>query len=65
MNLNHLCKETSWFLTMGIKNCVYSAFKICDLIKATNPRERGRQRHKIFLTQRLRWSVKYVGDYLP
>ena len=45
--------------------CVYSAFKVYDLIKATNPREGGRQRHKIFLTQRIRWSVKYVGDYLP
>ena len=36
-----------------------------DLIKATNPRGRGRQRHKLFLRQRLRWSVKYFGDYLP
>ena len=65
MNLNHLCKETSWFLTMEDQKTVYSAFKICDLIKATNPRGKGRQRHKLFLRQRLRWSVKYVGDYLP
>ena len=67
MNLNHLCKETSWFLTMEDQKTVFIPLSkyVHDLIKATNPRGRGRQRHKLFLRQRLRWSVKYVGDYLP
>ena len=67
MNLNHLCKETFWFLTMENQKtvCIFRFQNILPHQSNSPTKTWGRQRHEIFWRQRLCWLVKYVNTNLP
>ena len=67
MNLNHLCKETFWFLTMENQKtvCIFRFQNILPHQSNSPTKTWRRQRHEIFWRQRLCWLVKYVNTNLP